>query len=299
MVGAHRATTRASGANIQTSGSTRPSGSTLTDASRFVTNLLDGQQAFEHKASMFALAATAGIPASFVSLRHQISHEALPSLPVLRGAARQALAWIWSHYWAALALRKERRQARAGNASSARTAGPRATPSHPRTAAGGERWAQVVEKVLRAADAGRGAPEWIALLAEVEGAKGSGELGELLHAIAEAEDGAEVEARALGRLTRLARLRKEVLLASHRKRADGTGDDGGRVEDDDGGGRMEVDTEAVADIDRAREELRRTRMELEKTQKDDEVHEAEMPPPRGWTRHEGPWRPRPIGELIA
>ncbi|CAK7267144.1 rRNA-processing protein las1 [Sporothrix epigloea] len=68
--------------------------------SRFVTGLLDGQQDRARKLSMHGLAQAVGLPPSFVELRHQATHEALPSLRRLRLAARQALAWIWGYYWA-------------------------------------------------------------------------------------------------------------------------------------------------------------------------------------------------------
>ncbi|XXH00314.1 hypothetical protein Hte_006656 [Hypoxylon texense] len=67
--------------------------------SRFVTGLLDSQQDKQRKMSMYSLAKTIGLPATFVELRHQATHEQLPSLSKLRTAARKALAWIWEYYW--------------------------------------------------------------------------------------------------------------------------------------------------------------------------------------------------------
>jgi ribosomal biogenesis protein LAS1 len=49
--------------------------------------------------SMYDVAKSVGLPATFVELRHQATHEQLPSLPRLRAAARKALAWIWDYYW--------------------------------------------------------------------------------------------------------------------------------------------------------------------------------------------------------
>ncbi|KAI2643685.1 Las1-like-domain-containing protein [Xylaria nigripes] len=71
--------------------------------SRFVTGLLDGQQDKLHKLSMYSIAKTIGLPATFVELRHQATHEQLPSLSKLRSAASNALAWIWNYYWKDLA----------------------------------------------------------------------------------------------------------------------------------------------------------------------------------------------------
>ena len=48
---------------------------------------------------MYSLAKTIGLPATFVELRHQATHEQLPSLAKLRSAARKALLWIWEYYW--------------------------------------------------------------------------------------------------------------------------------------------------------------------------------------------------------
>jgi hypothetical protein len=49
--------------------------------------------------SMYSIAKMIGLPATFVELRHQATHEQLPSLVKLRSAARKALAWIWEYYW--------------------------------------------------------------------------------------------------------------------------------------------------------------------------------------------------------
>lgn len=48
---------------------------------------------------MYAVAKTIGLPATFVELRHQATHEQLPPLAKLRTAADKALAWIWDYYW--------------------------------------------------------------------------------------------------------------------------------------------------------------------------------------------------------
>jgi ribosomal biogenesis protein LAS1 len=48
---------------------------------------------------MYSIAKTIGLPATFVELRHQATHEELPSLPKLRIATEKALQWIWDYYW--------------------------------------------------------------------------------------------------------------------------------------------------------------------------------------------------------
>ncbi|RDW88612.1 hypothetical protein BP6252_00644 [Coleophoma cylindrospora] len=69
---------------------------------RFVTGLLDSYQDKRRKLSMYSIAKTIGLPATYVELRHQATHEELPSLPKLRIAAQKALHWIWNYYWSQL-----------------------------------------------------------------------------------------------------------------------------------------------------------------------------------------------------
>ncbi|KAK3403578.1 Las1-like-domain-containing protein [Sordaria brevicollis] len=67
--------------------------------SRFVTGLLDSHQDKTRKMSMYGVAKSVGLPATFVELRHQATHEQLPSLTRLRTAAKKGLEWIWEYYW--------------------------------------------------------------------------------------------------------------------------------------------------------------------------------------------------------
>ena len=53
---------------------------------------------------MYSIAKTIGIPATYVVLRHQATHEELPSLPKLRTATQKALRWIWDYYWVHLTV---------------------------------------------------------------------------------------------------------------------------------------------------------------------------------------------------
>jgi ribosomal biogenesis protein LAS1 len=48
---------------------------------------------------MYHIAKTIGLPATYVELRHQATHEELPSLSKLRTATQKALRWIWDYYW--------------------------------------------------------------------------------------------------------------------------------------------------------------------------------------------------------
>jgi ribosomal biogenesis protein LAS1 len=71
---------------------------------RFVTGLLDGHQVKQKKMSMYSIAKSIGLPATYVELRHQATHEELPSLSKLRTATQKALRWIWEYYWVKLAV---------------------------------------------------------------------------------------------------------------------------------------------------------------------------------------------------
>lgn len=51
---------------------------------------------------MYSIAKNIGLPATYVELRHQATHEELPSLPKLRTATQKALRWIWEYYWVKL-----------------------------------------------------------------------------------------------------------------------------------------------------------------------------------------------------
>lgn len=48
---------------------------------------------------MYSIAKTLGLPATYVELRHQATHEELPSLSKLRIATQRALKWIFNYYW--------------------------------------------------------------------------------------------------------------------------------------------------------------------------------------------------------
>lgn len=56
---------------------------------------------------MYSVAKTLGLPATYVELRHQATHEELPSLQKLRTASRKALLWIWDYYWVHLSIDDE------------------------------------------------------------------------------------------------------------------------------------------------------------------------------------------------
>ncbi|OAP62799.1 hypothetical protein AYL99_02026 [Fonsecaea erecta] len=51
------------------------------------------------ESSMYAHAATIGMPQRFVDLRHQVTHADMPNLMYLRRMTEQALDWIWERWW--------------------------------------------------------------------------------------------------------------------------------------------------------------------------------------------------------
>ena len=109
------------------------------------------QQDKQRKMSMFSVAKTIGLPATFVELRHQATHEQLPSLARLRAAAEKALAWIWDYYWQHLTAEDRAEETRSDTCRDAVVAfleGDTATKGK-RLGALLERWGE--KRVLRAA----------------------------------------------------------------------------------------------------------------------------------------------------
>lgn len=51
------------------------------------------------ESSMYAHAATIGMPEVFVDLRHQVTHGDIPSLVYLRKMTLSALEWLWERWW--------------------------------------------------------------------------------------------------------------------------------------------------------------------------------------------------------
>lgn len=66
---------------------------------RFVNGLLDPLQQSNFAIPLHQLAKSLDIPSYFVELRHMATHENLPSLSMLRIAARGALNWLYDNYW--------------------------------------------------------------------------------------------------------------------------------------------------------------------------------------------------------
>ncbi|GMF26932.1 unnamed protein product [Phytophthora fragariaefolia] len=68
---------------------------------RCVNGLVDGSQKGAYASAVSTLAQRIGIPLWVVDLRHESTHNQLPSLPVLRFAAKHLLAWLRANYWGA------------------------------------------------------------------------------------------------------------------------------------------------------------------------------------------------------
>ena len=66
---------------------------------RFVNGLLDPLQQSQFAVPMQLLAKQLQLPTSFVELRHMGTHENMPSLEMLRIGCKNALNWLYDHYW--------------------------------------------------------------------------------------------------------------------------------------------------------------------------------------------------------
>ncbi|EXJ55922.1 hypothetical protein A1O7_08853 [Cladophialophora yegresii CBS 114405] len=51
------------------------------------------------ESSMYAHAATIGMPQKFVDIRHQVTHGNIPGVPLLKKMTEQALEWLWERWW--------------------------------------------------------------------------------------------------------------------------------------------------------------------------------------------------------
>ena len=87
----------------------------------FVTGYCDIQQNSAYKRHMYDIALEIDMPASFVELRHEATHEELPFLQRLSGITTQALQWLWQHYWQRLDIPTTRAQATTSHSQPAPT----------------------------------------------------------------------------------------------------------------------------------------------------------------------------------
>lgn len=66
---------------------------------RMVNGLVDPCQTKLFAMSVSRLATQVGLPRCLVEVRHDATHKQLPSLPMLKYAAAEALAWLRENYW--------------------------------------------------------------------------------------------------------------------------------------------------------------------------------------------------------
>jgi len=66
---------------------------------RLVNGVVDPAQKGRYAAPVATLAAKAGLPRELVDVRHDATHDAMPTLGALRRGARRALAWCRRWYW--------------------------------------------------------------------------------------------------------------------------------------------------------------------------------------------------------
>lgn len=73
--------------------------SSLLHPYRMVNGIADSQQKGRVALSVNSLAESAGLSRLLVDVRHEATHNELPSLSTLQLAARQALDWLVQQYW--------------------------------------------------------------------------------------------------------------------------------------------------------------------------------------------------------
>lgn len=78
-------------------------------AIRVVNGVTDSSQKGRYAFSVASLARRSGLPHVLVEIRHEASHNELPSLPLLRHGAEHALAWLSERYWSRQSRRGLRR----------------------------------------------------------------------------------------------------------------------------------------------------------------------------------------------
>ncbi|KLU88376.1 hypothetical protein MAPG_07363 [Magnaporthiopsis poae ATCC 64411] len=254
---------------------------------RFVTGLLDSHQDKSHKMSMYSVAKTIGLPATFVELRHQATHEQLPSLTRLRAGATAGLDWIWEYYWKQLA------PADAGN-DGGRDAG--------HVASGGQDSAcrTALLRHLRHAEVAADSSSASAELRMLADRWGRARLLRVLDAVGdEAASSIPMDSKLVLETLRLSR---QVAGLDDLPRPDQgpSGELGGGEDKSDVDAVFVEDTTALrADLERSRQEL--AEVEALAKERERERAAAEGTPAGGdaeeggWTRHEMPWRSKPIG----
>jgi hypothetical protein len=232
---------------------------------RFVTGLLDSHQDKQHKINMYGVAKRLALPAAFVELRHQTTHEALPGLGRLRRAAREALEWMWGYYWAGLGddvpERHEDGEGAGGEVAACRML--------------------LVRYLGRADSASRRARLWRRLA--------RWEALVVVRALAEIGEGTQDTAL----LLRTVKMSREVLKRAGRTRRAGDEDDDMGEEGAGETGDQAEDKIMMEDLEQARTEVARQREELRRRGEEEPARLEEDD--CGWSEWRGVWKSRPIG----
>ncbi|KAH3688659.1 hypothetical protein WICPIJ_000350 [Wickerhamomyces pijperi] len=74
---------------------------------RFVNGLLDPSQQSTFAIPLSLLAKKIGLPSWFVEIRHEGTHDSLPSLEMLELSVDKALQWLFDNYWGKLIMENE------------------------------------------------------------------------------------------------------------------------------------------------------------------------------------------------
>ena len=221
---------------------------------------------------MYAIAKSVGLPATFVELRHQVTHEQLPSLTRLRATAKKALEWIWDYYWKHLTETPEQ-QGSAGH-------------DRERNEVAGDALSHLINQYLEE----QAAPKQSALKDEIlswEGGRG---------AVLAALDALLNSTTDTGMLRSLMALWQEALSGSMNL-------------DKERGGDKTASPARTSNTDpqALKAELAQLRMELKGTEEspqeedidvDQNSHEGDEEVEgrgSGWSRYTGDWTPKPIG----
>lgn len=240
---------------------------------------------------MYGVAKTIGLPAAFVELRHQGTHEPMPSLAQLRPAAARALVWIWDYYWKNLPGEEEgeaRGQPQPQTQTQSRGRAARVEEEEEAGQAAMED--ALKERMCRAALVG--------YLQRQEGEVGEGAAREgLLRQLERWDEGLVL--RVLADVGAAARdggmLRRAVKLSSSLLGRDAGPAAAGEV------GEERDEADLRQELARAREEAERRSARGKVTGKrkkgEEEEGEGEEMEGQGWFRWKGPWVPKPIGIL--
>jgi ribosomal biogenesis protein LAS1 len=205
---------------------------------------------------MYSIAKTIGLPATYVELRHQATHEELPPLSKLRTATQKALQWIWAYYWVHLSSEAKSSEIGKGNGGDCKV---------------------FVRRLVEESDEGK--------KREMEGELMKGKWGEerligVLEEISEESEDTEVILRALRLQEKIMNDSIDVAESEASARQEET------VSDLDAIKAELLNVEIGLDEDEDDKQPRKKRPKVDTTVE---------PASKGWGLWTGPWEPKPIG----